>query len=99
MSRGGRRRRAEGVWAGGGCPGEGARGGRRSRSTAWRWRSAWTLLSQSFADRRGKRFGRMRPRDAELALEDEGRHRRDAEPAHALLVLGNACSVRLTGPA
>ncbi len=49
----------------------------------------------NLVDRRSKRRGRLRARDAELALEDEGWHRRDAEVAHARLALGDGLRVGL----
>src|SRR5207244_10242964 len=66
--------------------------------TAWRSRSASTLLNR-FADRVGQRFGRLRARDAELVLEDEGRHGRDAEVAHRRLALGDRLRIGLRRPA
>src|SRR5438067_5465178 len=41
----------------------------------------------------------MRAGDAEFPLEDEGRHRGDAQAPHVLLERGHALGVRLSGPA
>src|SRR3989475_430636 len=87
-------------WAPRNCRRSSSRAGRRSRSTASYSTPGWTLLNaQGFAHRLRERFGGMGARDAELAVEDEGRHRRNPEPAHLFFQCGDFLRISLQRPA